>query len=107
MLRALKYRLRALLPPAIFLAITWYFTWNAIHGKSGLQAQQVQRAQLLQAQQNFAQADQLRVEWQTRIADLSGQSIEPDMLDEQAREVLNLADPDDIVVDLPPAKTSP
>ena len=106
MLRALKHRLRALLPPAIFLAITWYFGWSAIHGKSGLQAQQVQRAQLLQAQQDFAKAEQLRVQWQTRIADLSGQSIEPDMLDEQARAVLNLADPNDLVVDLPPAKSS-
>jgi hypothetical protein len=28
------------------------------------------------------------------------------MLNEQAREVLNLADPNDLVVDLPPAKNS-
>jgi cell division protein FtsB len=104
--RVLKYRLRALLPPAIFLAITWYFGWNAIHGQSGLQAQQVQRAQLLQAQQDYAKAELLRLQWQTRVADLSGQAIEPDMLDEQAREVLNLAHPDDLVVDLPPVKSS-
>ncbi len=106
MLRALKYRLRALLPPAIFLAVTWYFGWNAIHGKSGLQAQQGQRAQLLQAQQDYAKAELLRQQWQTRIADLAGQSIEPDMLNEQAREVLNLANPNDLVADLPAAKSS-
>jgi cell division protein FtsB len=105
-LRALKYRLRALLPPAIFLAITGYFGWNAIHGKSGLQAQQLQRAQLLQAQQDYAQAALLRQQWQTRVADLSGQSIEPDMLNEQAREVLNLAQPSDLVADLSPLKSS-
>ena len=106
MLRAVKYRLRALLPPAIFLAITWYFGWNAIHGKSGLQAQQVQRAQLQQAQQEYAKAELLRTQWQTRIADLSGQSIEPDMLNEQARQVLNLANPSDLVVNLAPGKSS-
>jgi len=106
LLRAVKYRLRALLPPAIFLAITWYFGWNAIHGKSGLQAQQAQRAQLLQAQQEYAKAELLRTQWQTRIADLSGQSIEPDMLNEQARQVLNLANPSDLVVDLAPGKSS-
>jgi cell division protein FtsB len=106
LLRAIKYRLRALLPPAIFLAITWYFGWNAIHGKSGLQAQQGQRAELQQAQQDYAKAELQRGQWQTRIADLSGQSIEPDMLDEQARQVLNLAHPNDLVIDLPPAKSS-
>ena len=91
MLRALKHRLRGLLPPAIFMAVTWYFGWNAIYGKDGLQAQQGQRAVLLQAQHDYAKAELLRTQWQTRIADLSGQSITPDMLDEQAREVLNLA----------------
>jgi cell division protein FtsB len=106
LLRALKYRLRALLPPAIFLAITWYFGWNAIHGKSGLQAQQGQRAELLQAQQDYDKAELLRTQWQTRIADLSGQSIEPDTLSEQAREVLNLADPNDLVVDFGSTKSS-
>ncbi len=104
MLRAIKYRLRALLPPAIFLAITWYFGWNTIHGKSGLQAQQVQRAELLQAQQDYASVDAQRGQWETRIADLSGQSINADMLDEQSREVLNLANPDDLVVDLSQSK---
>jgi cell division protein FtsB len=103
-LRVLKYRLRALLLPAIFLAVTWYFGWNVIHGKSGLQAQQGERAQLLQAQQEYAKAELLRAQWQTRIANLSGQSIQLDTLNQQAREVLNLADPSDLVVDLPPAK---
>lgn len=106
MLRVLKYRLRALLPPAVFLAITWYFGWNAIHGKSGLEAQQAQQAQLRQAQQDYAKAELLRTQWQTRIADLSGQSIEQDMLDEQARQVLNLANPNDLVVTLAPPKSS-
>jgi len=98
-LRALKTRLRALAPPAVFLAITYYFGWNAIHGKSGLEAQQVQRAELLQAQQNFAQADAQRAQWETRIAALSGQAIAPDMLDGQARQILNLANPGDLVID--------
>ena len=100
MLRAIKYRLRAMIPPAIFLAITWYFGWNAIHGKSGLEAQQAQRAELAQAQQNLAAVDAQRTQWETRVADLSSQSIAPDMLDGQARQVLNLANPNDLVIDL-------
>ncbi len=103
MLRIVKHRLYAMAPPAIFLAITYYFGWNAIHGKSGLDAQQAQRAQLLaKAQLGICSKAGIaqRAQWQTRIADLSGQSIEPDMLNEQARQVLNLADPNDLVIDL-------
>ena len=44
-------------PPAIFLAITYYFGWNAIHGKSGLEAQTIQRAELAKAQQGYLQMD--------------------------------------------------
>jgi cell division protein FtsB len=106
MLRAIKHRLRALAPPAIFLAITYYFGWNAIHGKSGLEAQAQQRAQLAQAAATYQQVHSQKQDWATRIADLSGQSIQPDMLDEQARMVLNLANPGDMVIELSPPKGS-
>ena len=100
MLRIVKHRLYAMAPPAIFLAITYYFGWNAIHGKSGLQAQAIQRAELAKAQLGYQQIDAQRAQWETRIADLSGPSIAPDMLNGQARQVLNLADPNDLVIDL-------
>ena len=100
MQRFIKYRLRAFIAPVIFMGITYYFGWNAVHGKSGLEAQQVQKAKLAQATARYQAVHAERQAWQTKIADLSGQSIHPDMLDEQAREVLNLADPGDIVIDL-------
>jgi cell division protein FtsB len=103
-LRAIRNRLRAIAPPVIFLAITYYFGWNAMHGKSGLEAQHVQQQELAQAiaRHNAVQAQ--RIAWQTKIADLNGRSIQPDMLDEQARQVLNLANPQDMVIDLAPQK---
>ncbi|WP_297369946.1 septum formation initiator family protein [Acidocella sp.] len=104
MLRSFKTRLRSSLPPAIFLAITYYFGWNAVHGKSGLEAQATQRHELAQAQARYAATDELRKQWATKISDLSAQSIQRDMLEEQARAVLNLADPNDLVIDLPPGK---
>ncbi len=106
MLRAIKNRLRGLVAPAIFLALTYYFGWNAVHGKSGLEAQAEQRTQLQAAQKQAADTHQRLVMWQTKVADLAGQAIEPDMLDEQAREVLNLADPNDLVIDLPATKSA-
>ena len=100
MLRAIKQRLYAMAPSAVFLAITYYFGWNAIHGKSGLEAQAVQRSELAQAKQEYSAVDAQRIQWETRISDMSGQSISSDMLDGQARQVLNLANPGDLVIDL-------
>ena len=106
MLRAAKNRLRAIAPPVIFLAITYYFGWNALHGRSGLEAQHVQQQELDQANARFQAAEAERQAWTTKIADLSGQSIAPDMLDEQARQVLNLANPNDLVINLGPQKAA-
>ncbi len=106
MLRIIKNRLRSLIAPAIFLGITWYFCWNAMHGARGMDAQRVQLAELAQAQQNFAAIDALRNQWETKVADLNSQSIAPDMLDEQSRAVSNLADPADLEVKLPPINSA-
>jgi cell division protein FtsB len=100
MLRLIKLRLRALLPPALFLGLTFYFGWNAVHGRSGLEAQVGQRAALAAAQANFAAIDAQRQVWETRVAGLANASIDPDVLDGQARKILNLAEPGDYVVEL-------
>jgi cell division protein FtsB len=100
-LRDIKNRLRAMIPPVIFLAITWYFGWNALHGTRGMEAQRVQRAELAKATQEFAAIDAQRAQWETRVATLNAGSIAGDMLDNEARVVLNLADPADLVVQLP------
>ncbi|OYV33536.1 MAG: hypothetical protein B7Z81_11240 [Acidocella sp. 20-61-6] len=106
LLRTLKLRLQALLPPAIFLAITWYFGWNALHGSRGLEAQAVEQAALEKANASYQSTDASLTQWETQVADLSDKSIVRDELEEQARQELYLASPADIVVQLP-AMTPP
>ena len=101
MLRALKHRLRGFVIPAVFLSLTYYFGWNAVHGQNGLKAQVMERAALQTQQQQTDTIGQKLTLWQTRVAALSSHSIEPDMLNAEARTILNLADPSDLVVDLP------
>lgn len=101
LLRALKYRLRGFVIPAVFLSLTYYFGWNAVHGQNGLKAQVEERAQLQVQQQQTDEISQRLTLWKTKVAALSSHSIEPDMLNAEARTVLNLADPNDLVVDLP------
>ncbi len=103
MLRVIKNRIRAMVPPVLFLGITWYFGYNALHGARGLEAQRVQEGELVNARSAFALIDAQRNIWETKIATLNGQSIAGDMLDNEARVVLNLANPADLIVALPGA----
>jgi len=106
LLRTLKNRLKAMVPPLIFLGITWYFGWNAVHGTRGLEAQRVQNIELTQARAAFTSIDAQRALWEAKVATLSGQSVARDMLDDESRLVLNLADPADLVVQLPSGQTA-
>ncbi len=101
MLREFKRRFISAIPSAIFLAVTFYFGWNAVHGARGLEAQAAERAELAQARTHLAAVELQRDQWETKIADLDSQSVDPDMLDAQSRQVLNLAAPTDLVVPLP------
>ena len=100
--RELKRRARMMAAPAIFLAITGYFAWNATKGDRGL-VSYAQRQELLRqviADQDAAKAE--RDGWETRGAGLRARHLDPDTLDERARAMLNLAEPSDVIVKLGP-----
>jgi cell division protein FtsB len=100
--RELKRRGRIMIAPTVFLAITAYFGWNATQGDRGLMAY-AQRQDLLRqvvADQNAAKAE--RDGWETRVSGLRARHLDPDTLDERARAMLNLADPNDVIVKLGP-----
>lgn len=89
-----------MVPPAIFVAITCYFGWNATQGDRGLVAYS-QRQDLLRqvtAEQDAAKAE--RDGWETRVTGLRARHLDPDTLDERARAMLNLAEPNDVIVKL-------
>ena len=96
----LKRRARMMVAPAIFLAITGYFGWNATKGDRGLVAY-AQRQELLHqvvGDQDAAKAE--RDGWDRRVAGLRAHHLDPDTLDERARAMLNLAEPSDVIVKL-------
>ena len=100
--RELKRRTRIMIAPAIFLAITGYFGWNATQGDHGLVAY-AQRQDLLRqvmADQSAAKAE--RDGWEIRVSGLRARHLDPDTLDERVRAMLNLADPSEVIVKLGP-----
>jgi cell division protein FtsB len=100
--RELKRRLRGVIAPAVFLAVTGYFCWNAVQGPHGLKSAAAQQAVLRQAQVDLAAAETERDAWQRRVRALESDHLDRDMLDERARALLNLANPNDIIVQYAP-----
>lgn len=98
--RRAQRRLRTVLPPLAFLSLVGYFSWNAISGERGLLAQRRLKADLVAARADQAKVQAELVYWRRRVDSLSGAALDPDMLDERVRRMLNLADPADLVVPL-------
>lgn len=73
-----------------------YFGVNAYTGNHGLRAKQDLDQQFALLSEELDQLKQQRADWQRRVNLLKSDSIDPDMLDERARAVLNYLDPRDL-----------
>lgn len=103
----MKRRLRAIVLPILLLAVTGYFVFNAVNGSRGIIAQRHNQVLLVRDRIALAATTARRDRWQARVDSLRHHAIAPDMLDQQARAVLNLAEPDDLAIPLPPVPTAP
>ena len=102
--RSVKRGLRAMILPALFMSLVAYFLWNATQGDRGLQAYALRQEQLKMVQADLAKAQADQAGWERRVSELRSQRLDPDMLDERARAMLNLADPADVVMPYGPGK---
>jgi cell division protein FtsB len=75
-----------------------YFGVNAYTGNHGLRAKQDLDQQITQLSNEFAALRTERVNWERRVSLLQSESIDPDMLDERARALLNYIDPRELTV---------
>jgi cell division protein FtsB len=75
-----------------------YFGVNAYTGNHGIRAKQNldQRIADLTGELEATRAERER--WERRVALLKSDRIDPDMLDERARQLLDYADPRDVTV---------
>jgi cell division protein FtsB len=94
-------RPRQILAPVIFATVFGYFGYHLVNGERGLLAMaQLQRETRI-ADQNLLEAETERKIWELRVSELRNPSLDPDMLDERARILLNYATKDDIIVFTP------
>ena len=81
-------------------AVIGYFGVNAYSGNRGLRAKQDLDEQIAQLNGELAGFKAERAAWERRVLLLRSGSIDPDMLDERARVLLNYADPRDLTLRL-------
>jgi cell division protein FtsB len=92
--------LNALALYTIAAMVIGYFGVNAYSGNHGLRAKHDLDQQIAQLSGELATLKAERASWDRRVSLLKPESIDPDMLDERARSLLNYADPRDLTLRL-------
>jgi cell division protein FtsB len=96
--KRLRGFLTALCLYAVAAALIGYFWFHAFSGQRGLHAKHEIDQQLSEL---TAELDRLKAEkgqWDRKVALLRADGIDPDMLDERARALLNVAHPNEVVM---------
>ncbi len=80
-----------------------YFGVNAFSGNHGLKAQQDIDRQIAALSAELARLEVQHAQWERRIALLKSSGLDPDMLDERARALLDYVHPSDLtlMLDMP------
>ncbi len=102
--RALKKRGRSAVPPLLFLALAGYFGWSATQGNRGLNGYAQRQGDLVLTNNDLARAEADRTMWEVRVASLRPAHLDSDALDERGRAMLNLAEPNDIIIPYQPGQ---
>ena len=96
--KRLRAVLNALALYTIAALVIGYFGVNAYSGNHGLRARQDLDQQIAQLSDELESLKAERATWERRVALLRPRSIDPDMLDERARVLLNYADPRELTL---------
>jgi cell division protein FtsB len=100
------YRLRAMLRPLLVplglysLAglIASYFIWHGLHGQRGLKTgeEYEQRLGQLRLERDLLKLD--RLQWEKRIKLIRGETVDRDIVDEEARALLGRVHKNEVVI---------
>ena len=75
-----------------------YFGVNAYTGKNGINARQELDQQIADLASEVERVKAERERWERRVALVKADRIDPDMLDERARQILNYLDPREVTI---------
>ena len=104
LLSIFKRILKGVLVPAVFLAVSGYFAWHAVHGERGLMAREKRQGDIVAARAALQQAEAERDAMERRVAGLRGDRLDRDQLEERARSLLNMVGRDEVIVPYGPER---
>jgi cell division protein FtsB len=99
-------RTKPLILPLCCLFILAYFAYHAVEGDYGLFALGKLRERVASLEVDLAKVRAERMRMEQHVALMRPESLDRDMIDERAREALNMADAKDLVIFLNPAPDS-
>ena len=98
----IRRRLRAILIPLALYAVSGsagsYFVWHAYNGSRGLKAKEEYRQKIAELTTRLHAVQDERAGWERRIAMMSAESIDRDLLEEEARVTLGRVQKDELVL---------
>lgn len=101
LLEEIKDRLGQAVPQALAVAAVAYFAFHAIQGDRGLLAYKRLSEELRETQVLADKVAAERQRWENRVSLLRPEGIDPDMLEERARLLLNYLRDDEVIIYLP------
>jgi cell division protein FtsB len=97
-----KTRARAVLFPILFYLVlgtaSGYLVWGASKGDRGLKAKAEYHAESLRLQAELAELQVERARWSRRVGAMRSEAVDRDLLDEEARAVLDRVGKDDVLI---------
>jgi cell division protein FtsB len=98
----IRRRLRAILFPLALYFVSGtadaYFIWHALNDERGLKTNEDYERQIASLRENLTYLQGENASWGKRIALLSGEKIDRDLLEEEARARLGRVDKNDLIV---------
>ncbi len=97
-----RIRLRSIVVPILFYLVlgvaTGYLVWGASNGPHGLKAAEKDAAEAVALQTELAALKDERARWQRKVTALRPDSVDRDLLDEEAHVQLDRVFKDEVVI---------
>ncbi len=96
--RTVRSSTKGFLVPLIGVAVIGYFVYHGFTGARGFYASQQLQLEVAELQKQLGDLRAEREMLEQHVSLLRPESLDPDMLEERARALLNVAHPNDIVI---------
>jgi cell division protein FtsB len=97
-----RTRLRSIVVPIVFYLVlgvaTGYLVWGASNGAHGLKAAEKDATEAVALQTQLSALKDERARWERRVAALRPDSVDRDLLDEEAHVQLDRVNKDEVVI---------